>query len=264
MKILTTFALVCLSIVNAAAEAPKLQPSAPVIPEGSYEGRVQDADRGKASLLLRPYPGRTGSYITIIIIGDRSTAYIVDPLDPNALNTYGMTPLQVTPDGEIGIVNDDPSLVLTVGVERTRNGLPGFTISNANSANQIGFQGSIVFEAGDTSALNWLDFNPGRYGATHGNDYAIISPMDDNRQASALFNGGDHELSGNFSIREKVLGIFTLKAISVKATGVETQAIPKRVGVFIMKTSCFIACWHSQLFVLIDPAKDNAFRIFKK
>lgn len=234
------------------------------LPEGSYRGHVNNDDKTEAKLLVRPFKQeRLGSYLALLIIETKVNMYLVDPLDERSNTNFTMTPIVVTGDGEIGIVNSDPSLVLSIGAEEC-DGLPEFTIANANSRNQIGFQGSIIFKAGKKADLNWVDFNPGtfKFDAAFNDDKLVVSQLDGNKEATVLITTRESDLNGTFSLREKKPGIFTIKPVSVKNTGAETAEQPKRLAVFLVRP--FWGLWTQPIVLVIDPAKENNFTIYHK
>jgi len=216
---------------------------------GSYNGTLKDGD--DVDLLLRPIPGREGSYLGVMIrLDPKVVIYRIDPL---GASTYAMNPLQVTEDGEVGVNNDDPSLVLTLGATRDSAGRPEMTITNANSSNQSGFHGPIFFQGNTYSKLTWTDYVPGYYRNRRVSNELNLSPM--NAYEAAISSSAD----GGLVIREKVDGVFTLKRVSVTSTGAQVESYPNRIGIFVTKSGFF---GEDHLFVLVSPQQDSDVELF--
>lgn len=224
---------VSLTLTATASAMGKNRPTNPTaaIPTGSYQGL---SDQGaKTHLLVKPLVGRVGSYFGLLIWSNGAgRAYVIDPITVGS--SYAMTPLQITADGETGIVDENPSLVLNLDGSRI-NGWPGFTISDAKSGNQVGFQGSSVFKAGDLSSYIWTEITRGSYQGIkrNSNENITLSSMDANHQATAFFTGDRRELNGNFFVREKAPGVFTLHENTVTSTGPEMKEMPSKIMVFV-------------------------------
>lgn len=230
-KILAGMAALSMALAaTASAMGPKRpKNTTQLIPTGSYEGQ---SDRGDAThLLIKPLAGRSESYLGLLIGRVQGRVYVIDPITVGS--SYAMTPLQITEDGETGVVDENPSLVLNLDGLHD-NGWPGFTVSDAKSGNTLGFQGSIAFTAGSLSRLVWEEFTPALYrtGLFSG-PTLTLSALDGNHQATAFFSGGRGELNGSFFVREKAPGVFTLHDDAVKSTGPEVKEVPSKALVFV-------------------------------
>jgi hypothetical protein len=229
------------------------------LPAGSYRGKLNN--RSSVDLLVKPLRGRSESYLAVMVQGNSKQSkialYLIDPLESSQ---FVMTPLLVTEDGEVGVTNDDPSLVLNLG--DIKHGKRTFVITNANSSNRAGFQGSMIFET-DDSNLQWLDYQSAAYKLDGVRDTAaLLSPIPPGeRQSTALFTAGDR-ISGNFAIREKLPNIFTLKGFVVSSRGAQTENYPKKIGIFV-KQIRFMARDKTR-FLLINPANDTDVMNFEK
>ena len=101
--------------------------------EGGYLGSHNGTE--KVNLLLKPAPGREGSFFAVLMKDEKKISlYLVDEINSNS---YSMTPLEVTKDGEIGVINDGPSLVISIAKNKKNENI--FKIMSANSSNNNGF-----------------------------------------------------------------------------------------------------------------------------
>jgi hypothetical protein len=200
---------------------------------GSHVGKS-----GKESfeLVFQEIEKREDSYFALVIQGsfgwgsspNKAAIYLVDPLVNNK-GSYTMTPINVTTDGSVGVRNPDPSLLLSVG-EKGKKGA-SFQITNANSSNTEGFGGGIKVKGDDTSRLTWTELVAGPYKGAAG---ASLDAKAEDRNFEAVVSLEEiNGLSGNFKLQQKQPKIYALRAIAVKATGVETERQPRKVVVFI-------------------------------
>jgi hypothetical protein len=224
------------------AVAPAVRPDDRLLPLGSYRAEMKDGR--EVTLMLRDVPGRAQSALAVLMLEDfaRVAIYLVDPLDDTS---YTLKPVYALADGEIGVPNDDPSLVIQIGPRKGRR--ITFTLSNANSSNTRGFQGLLRFE-GDTSKHAWGDYEDGEYGA--GRFSAILSPRGGDGSGKAVLDLGT-AAAGNFALREKAPGVFTLKPYVVSSTGVSVSTAPRRLGIFVR-------FGRRRQFVLVDPTNDQS------
>ncbi|OFZ56342.1 MAG: hypothetical protein A2428_07700 [Bdellovibrionales bacterium RIFOXYC1_FULL_54_43] len=197
---------------------------------GSHVG-VLNRDK-EIHLLVRTIPERKGSFLGLMLMKDRAAQfYRIDPLDSSLSQSYAMNPIEVGRDGELGVLNIEPSLVLSLGRICPRTGRPDFTINDAGSRNSAGFQGSIVFKAGHNSDLSWSDYVPGEFKGNH--DRLRLSALTDHE--ATLFS----EQAGSFVIREKMTGIYSIKKLSVTSAGALLETRPYRIGAFILDQGLF-------------------------
>lgn len=226
---------------------------------GGYLGSKDGKD--EANLLLKSAPGREGSFFAVLsstIANPKSvkvSLYLVDEINSTS---YSMTPLEVTKDGEIGVVNDDPSLVISSA--RNNQGKDVFKIMSANSSNKAGFTGFFEF-GGAASKISWLSIDDGQYQTSKDANAVQISQIDKKeREATAVFLTSD--LSGTFTLREKFPSMYLINQNSVLATGVKKNQIPSAIGIFLQKST-----WSGKSateLLLIDPENDTAIKTFTK
>ncbi|MDD4972744.1 MAG: hypothetical protein PHY93_00255 [Bacteriovorax sp.] len=169
-----------------------------------------------------------------------------------------LIPLEVTKDGEIGVVNDDPSLVISSA--KNNKGQNVFKIMSANSSNNVGFTGFFEFE-GKASKVTWLAIDDGQYKTPEASNALQISEIDPKeREAIAVFL--TKEINGTFTLREKFPGMYLINQNSVLATGTEKKNIPSAIGVFLQKTGIFGG--KSTIMLLINPKNDTDIITFSK
>lgn len=221
----------------------------------SYLGSHNGAN-DKVNLLVKSAPGRQGSFFAVLMKAERQISlYLIDEIDSTS---YAMTPLEVTNDGQIGIVNDDPSLVITVA--NNKKGKSIFKIMSANSSNNNGFSGYLEFE-GKSSKYSWLTIQPGEFKDDSNKKGLQISQVDVNeREANATFFTSD--LSGNFTLREKFPGMYLLNQNSVLSSGTRTENIPKAIGIFLERRT--VLGNKRKEMLLIDPKNDSNITSFDK
>lgn len=218
--------------------------------EGGYLGSHNGVD--KVNLLVKPAPGREGSFFAVLLKDDKKISlYLVDEINSSS---YAMTPLEVTRDGEIGVVNDDPSLVISSA--KNNKGQDIFKIMSANSTNNNGFTGFFEF-SGKASKMSWLAIQDGQYKTTESASALQISQVDPNeREATAVFL--TKNISGTFTLREKFPSMYLINQNSVLATGTKTNQIPSAIGVFLYTKMGKIE------MTLINPKNDTDLTSFTR
>jgi hypothetical protein len=214
---------------------------------GGYVGSQNGND--KVNLLLKAAPGREGSFFAVLMKEDKKISlYSVDVLNATS---YSMTPLEVTADGEIGVVNDDPSLVIASA--KGSKGQDVFKIMSANSGNNVGFTGFFEFD-GRASKNSWLTINDGQYKSDDASNALQISEVDPvEREATAVFL--TKNISGTFTLREKFPSMYLINQNSVLATGTQKNQIPSAIGIFLSKRGMFGSKTVEML--LINPKNDT-------
>ena len=222
--------------------------------EGGYLGNHNGSD--KVNLLVKPAPGREGSFFAVLMQDEEKISlYLVDEINSNS---YSMTPLEVTSDGEIGVVNDDPSLVISTA--KNKKGQDVFKIMSANSGNNVGFSGFFEFE-GKESKVTWLAIDDGQYKSESSKNALQISQIDPKeREATAVFI--TQAINGTFTLREKFPSMYLINQNSVLATGTQKKQLPSAIGVFLEKTN-MLGC-KSVRMLLIDPKNDTNITTFTK
>lgn len=222
--------------------------------EGGYLGSHNGDD--KVNLLIKSAPGREGSFFAVLMKDAKKISlYLVDEVTSNS---YAMTPLEVTRDGEIGVVNDDPSLVISSA--KNNKGQDVFKIMSANSSNNAGFTGFFEF-AGKASKISWLEIDGGEYKTDETSSALQISQVDSKeREATAVFLTKD--LSGTFTLREKFPSMYLINQNSVLATGTKKSQIPSAIGVFLEKKGSFGG--KTVEMILINPRNDTDLKSFTR
>ena len=217
-----------------------------VLTAGSYEGTQNGTV--PVSLFLKPVPGREGSFFALLMKnkkGDKVSLYIVDTLKTAS---YAMTPMEITEDGEIGIVNDDPSLVLNVSNEQ---GYITFKIINSGSSNNNGFKGYMTFN-GRKCESEWVGLYEGDYSLGSDSDALSISSFD-TTEGEAVATILTKSNSGSYTIREKLPFMFLINRNITSSIGTKTNKIPKSIGVFV--SWCHHGC--RLKLIMVDPHNDT-------
>jgi hypothetical protein len=222
--------------------------------EGGYLGKQNGEE--KVNLLLKAAPGREGSFFAVLMKDAKKISlYLVDEINSNS---YSLTPLEVTKDGEIGVVNDDPSLV--VSSAKGEKGQDVFKIMSANSSNNAGFTGFFEFE-GKASKISWLHIDDGQYKTEEAGNALQISQIDPKeREATAVFL--TKEINGTFTLREKFPAMYLINQNSVLATGTKKNQIPSAIGIFLEKKGAFGS--KSTEMILVNPKNDTDLKSFSK
>lgn len=219
--------------------------------EGSHLG-TQNGEEC-IHLLLKSAPGRAGSFFGMLINNDdKISLYLIDVINQTS---YAMTPLEITQDGQIGIVNDDPSLVISSS--QNSKGEQIFRITNANSSNQAGHNGFFEFE-GKQSEVSWTEIKSGEYKNSEKSNALQISQIDVNeKEAQASFLSTD--MSGNYVIREKFPQMYLINKNTVLSTGASVSDRPTAIAVFIKKKA-FLGTKSQML--LINPKSETDIKRF--
>lgn len=222
--------------------------------DGTYLGSHNGED--KVNLLIKPAPGRDGSFFAVLMKDAKKISlYLVDEINSNS---YSMTPLEVTRDGEIGVVNDDPSLVISSA--KNNKGADVFKIMSANSSNNAGFTGFFEF-AGKPSKIAWLEIDGGEYKTDEVANALQISQVDPKeREATAVFLTKD--INGTFTLREKFPSMYLINQNSVLATGTKKNQIPSAIAVFLEKKGSFGS--KTTEMILINPKNDTDLKTFSR
>lgn len=228
--------------------------SAGFLKSGSYLGSHNGEE--KVNLLVKAAPGREGSFFAILMKdAKKMSLYLVDEINSNS---YSMTPLEVTSDGEIGVVNDDPSLVISSA--KNNKGVDVFKIMSANSSNNVGFTGYFEF-SGKTSKMAWLAIDGGEYKTSEASNALQISQVDQKeREATAVFL--TKEINGTFTLREKFPSMYLINQNSVLATGTKKNQIPSAIGVFLQRASGWSGA--TVEMILINPKNDTDLKTFTR
>jgi len=239
--------ILALSVLSSNAFAGFLK-------NGGYLGAHNGKD--KVNLLVKAAPGREGSFFAVLMKDEKKISlYLVDEINSSS---YSMTPLEVTKDGEIGVVNDDPSLVISSA--KNNDGVNVFKIMSANSSNNSGFSGYFEFD-GKASKVEWLEIEGGEYKTSETKNALQISQVDSKeREATAVFLTKD--INGTFTLREKFPSMYLINQNSVLATGTKKNQLPSAIGVFLEKTGTFGG--KSTEMILINPKNDSDLKTFNR
>ena len=230
---------------------------------GSYEGK---SAKGDIQIFLKVAPGRAGSFFAVLVRGQDSFIYVVDSVDSS---TYAMTPLEVTHDGHIGIVNDDPSLVVQAFPGKKDSTL--FRITSANSTNKIGYEGNIEFSSNDKKEEEWAKLDAGVFSTSKSKTKksTTTNNLSGNMQISeidlaeneATVSFSTSTLNGTFRLREKFPGMYALNAQSMLATGQNLSSFPTAIGIFIEEKRQFKT---EMVFLLINPHSGKSSKFTKQ
>lgn len=258
--------------LEAEAKKGNLENASPLA--GSYRSHLSGGRT--VDLVLKPCEGREGSYFALMILKNRNQSnvnlFLVDPAEPNVdAKIFGLVPLVVAKeDGAVGIVNDQPSSVLNVGVKK--NGRPTLTFTdNPNSTNTDGvIRGPINFDNSEKSNIEWIGYRSANYGTQVGKDWVKVASTlseraQNSREASSLFTiPGD--LNGNFLVREVWPQIFTFRAFTLTNSGREFGEIPQKYGVFIVEKSKHLLFFTEKKvsLLLVDPNQSSSVRVLQK
>ncbi len=218
---------------------------------GAYQGKITGT-KNKVQLMLREAVGREGSFLGLLKSKEELALYVLDKAAPGS-STYVMTPFEVLGDGDVGIRDDDPSLVLMM--------LPNdgdkiqFNISNSNSGNSIGFQNAMMF-SGKTTKVEWIDSIAGAYKYDCRKcDALILSGFNSiSGESQGIF--ATENISGSFAISEECPGKYSVKAKRFLATGENDADAPMRIGVFVKEGRDYD-------FLLANPGKYSDIQKFE-
>lgn len=194
--------------------------------EGTYEGHLKDE---RILLMLKNAPGRSGSFLGLLMTKNKNVSLFVIDTTRTSRSTYTMTPFEVTRDGEIGIVNDDPSLIIRLKDMNGEN--PQFQIVSSNSGNDFGITGVMEFDK-KTRYTVWKSFASGEFERGGQNKSLDIAEYNDYEGNAEAFFRTD-KINGMFMLKEKIPGMFTVNAHQTLATGEVTNPYPARLGVFV-------------------------------
>jgi len=213
--------------------------------EGSYHGAIDTSQAfGKkpVQLILQNYPGRTGSFLAILIRDKKvGFAYLVDKFQKNK---FGMIPLRALKNGTIGVENSNPSLSLNVVYEGKN---PFIKILPNNSDNQLGFQEAMRIKLENRNYKTVLMANiPGTYrnGSSNSN---TVTNQDTNREASVSLNTKD--LQGEYILREVRNSLHLLLKSSMTGAGMSTQDESKYMA-FFLSERCLPLIWEDSLVIM--------------
>jgi hypothetical protein len=259
MKLFLTLMIAWATILPAYAFEQKQQLD--IRPEALEEGNYLGVDNTNAyvHLMLREMRGTKGSFFALLVRSgqnnNKMSLYRVDKLQ---LGTYVLTPLVVTPDGEIGILNDNPSLVLTVS--KNNWGRAIFQVMNSKSNNHLGFQGPLTFD-GRVSRSDWVNVQEGNYRQGNSRQYSVnISNFDPvERNTSVVFTNNNDQ--GIFLLEEIISGMYLLKENAFLKTGMQTRKNPSSIAIFYHDG---YSRYIRNSFILINPRNDEDITVFDK
>ncbi len=223
--------------------------------EGTYKGSHYDSlKKGKAAvyLMLKPVSGREGSFLAVLMKSKKRKKQVsFYVMDLASKFSYSLTPLDVTTDGQIGIINDDPSLVLSMSTgEKNKYSIK---ITSSNSGNTKGFSGYMVFEERSDN-YQWIANGAGNYNYAGRKNALQISSWDIlEGEADAIFTTAS--LNGSFKISESFPQMYLINANKVLATGSKVDSIPRKIGFFIKEKGEWSG--KKECFVLVNPENDR-------
>ena len=232
----------------------------PIKPDGLTAGSYLGKDQQNAwvHLLLRDMPQTQGSFFALLVRQTPNYKMSLYRVDKLLLGTFVMTPLIVT-DGEIGILNDNPSLVLTISKDDWGNHI--FKLKSSKSGNTVGFQGPLIFN-GEVSRSEWVDVDEGNYHQNIQRKYTLdISNFDHQEKQATVDITNNESQSGNYLMEEIVTGMYLLKQNAFLNTGMHTQKNPSSIGVFFKDG---YNRYNRSSFILINPRNDEDITVFDK
>ncbi len=225
--------LLTVNVANAANTAFPLS-------EGSYKNEIRGRDGDLVNLLIKRIPGRIGSAAALLVTKEKVCAYIIDPV---GTSTYGLIPLALTARGELGVVDSNPALQLTV-IGGSKGGKEiGFRISLANSTSTDSpkcYAGSPRF-SGVKGHVEWKDYEAGNYwgnwAAYHRGD-ANFGGHDKRGSSFGMYTPAEGQATvsvegSNYNLKQKLPGLFVLKNTVLSNTGVNAVESPAGVGAFL-------------------------------
>ncbi len=208
--------------------------------EGTYLGKSlteKNSQSGEYLLMVKKVAERQGSFLAVIlqrekfftnwrITNNMFRLYLIDPIGSKQM----LVPLHVTSYGDIGKINENPSLVLTSQVADKK-----FILSNSQT-NGDGLQGAFEFDLSQCdNDVTWTALKSGTY--KDGNiQLSVGDYADDSRDYSVSIadnENSSYNSTGTLSMREKLKHIYTLHAHRYFATGKQTSSKPSSVIISI-------------------------------
>ena len=191
MKSLIVFALLLMSVAHAAS-----------LQVGTYSGT--DAKRVAFDLHVNEVPGRSGSFMGILMHKGQARIYLLDQFSNGK---YGMLALRPLENYVIGALSSTPIMALTVTDESV-------VITPNHSSVDMSFTTSITFK-NRKKPLNWSELQADSYAAKK----MIVSSQDGNGEATVTSKVAG--ISGDFVLRESRKDLFVMLASQLNPTGVK-------------------------------------------
>lgn len=185
------FALLLMSVAHAA-----------VLQVGTYSGT--DAKRVSFNLHVQEVPGRTGSFMGILMNKTQARIYLLDQFSNGK---YGMVALRPLENYVIGAISSTPIMALTVTDD-------SIVVSPNHTSVDMSFNTSITFK-NRKKALNWSELQSGNYASKK----MVVSSLDGNNEATVTSKVAN--ITGDFVLRESRKDLFVMLASQLNPTGVK-------------------------------------------
>lgn len=251
------FLVISLSILASITNAWEFK-------EGTYESTISKSSSQSAYLMLKQVSGRKGSFIAALILADKKeqtkNAYLY-LMDEQRGGSYSLTPLSIVDKGEVGIDDDNPSLVIIKDGKENN-----FKVTSSQSGNVLGYNGSISFEEGMSLRYSWQLSKNGDYSRTGQEDEKAmisIAVSSHDIENDAVFEIPS-DIVGIFKIRQKMPYVYSINSNKLLATGYEREEIPSRLAIYVQENrkKGFSKKWvkKQDLILLISPKGKEYFR----
>jgi hypothetical protein len=213
------------------------------IEPGSYTGRDQDGITFE--LHLQELPERQGSFLAIVNDSNwkRARVFLVDEFNTNK---YGMLPLVVTKNYNLGVESSTPVLALTESHE-------ALIITSNKGSSGLRYDTSITFKTKTIKPLALNPLNPGSYDSRN----VLVSELNLNKEAT--LNSKSKKYSGDFIVREVRPNVYIVLQTSLTQTGIKLDKNTRDIAIF-MKTNGLFGS--EKLFIIDEDGE--VLTIFKK
>lgn len=233
---------IAMSVLASAASPDSNQKPSEEFKLGPASYLGQTPKGNDVHMHVQSMPERVGSYLIFLRWAENAgMAYLADPLkEPGE---YGMTPLSVKEDGDIGPADPhstdipNPSLTLSLIGAGSSKSSPELLINDSQSGNPLGFHGEVSFKKGSTFKLQWSRLVPGTYDDSNFWHWFASATMsvgifDANHEASASFSGKHSPLHGKKRILERWQNLYAVYDRKTSAEGTEVDTLP--VGIIVV------------------------------
>ncbi len=205
---------------------------------GSYVGKKEGV-RENASLMLQPVEGNQDSFFAVLMIGEKKlNLFLISKVNND---TYSMTEMGATADGEVGIKDIEPKFQIQLQNDQ-------FLITSATDAGRD--MGYYKFSLKQSDSVVWLKGEFGEYRGSNDRVASIGKVNSDGSSPNVTLNSKD-KLSGSFYLREKQTGIYSLNHNQVTSKGVSGNSKPTGLVVFLRMTG--IAWGKDFKMVIFNP-----------
>lgn len=222
--------------------------------EGAYEAKIDS--KNDAFLMLKKISGRSGSFMATLMQAhkDDITGIAIYVMDEMKGGSYSLTPISLVDNGELGLDDDNPSLVVIKDRDVNK-----FKVTSSQSGNVLGFSGSVSFEEGRTARYEWH--------LSRGGDYNFSGKEEDASVVSVAVSTNDIEndavfsseyINGIFKIRQKLDYVYALNSNKLMSTGYERETVPALMAIFVQENrkKGFSKKWvkRNSKVILVNPS----------